>query len=140
LVCVLVCLLIASTIAAATTQSALRGRRDIRIQHQMRQTELLLDAGVLRAARQLRRSDAYQGESWRPVNSIPRFDQARVEIRVSSDPQQDGLRQVEVTASLGGGDQLQLRSAGVTRRSHTFQVRSSAGNTDFTEPDSPSVE
>ena len=70
LICVLVCLLVASSIVMATTHTALRERRNVRIEHQMLQTQLLLDAGILRAAAQLRSSPRYEGETWQPKASI----------------------------------------------------------------------
>ena len=101
LICVLVCMLVASAMVTATTRSALQARRDIRLQHQMRQTELLLDAGILRAASQIQQSNQYEGETWRPKEALSRFDNPSVEIRISSDEKKDNSRHVEVIASIG---------------------------------------
>lgn len=122
LVCVLVCLLVATSLVTSMTRNALRFRRDVRAQHQLRQTELLLDAGVLRAARRLQRANDYRGESWRPEGAIDRFDNPQVEIRVESI---DGdSRRVEVAASLGaGGDDGRQYVASRTRRTHVFKFR-----------------
>ena len=120
LICVLVCLLVASAMVTATTRSALQSRRNVRLQHQMRQTELLLDAGVLRAASQLQLSDDYEGETWRPKGALDRFDNPLVEIRISSGEQQDDSRRVEVIASLGVSDDPKRTNATLTRRTHTF--------------------
>jgi hypothetical protein len=128
-VCVLVCLLVASTIATAMTQSALRARREIRLGHQMRQTELLLDAGILRAARKIQVSEHYEGEAWRPTTAISRFEGALVEISVQADEQQAGWLRVNVTASLGTtSDGAERKRLPLTRRTHTFRIQS---------PDSP---
>lgn len=136
LVCVLVCLLVACSLVTAMVHNALRFRRDVHLQHQMRQTELLLDAGVLRAARRLRTSADYQGESWQPEGAIQRFDNPQVEIRVTSLAADS--RRVEVTASLGTADQDGRKyAASRTQRSHIFDL-------ELSEPsqtsDSPSAE
>ena len=123
-VCVLVCLLVASAIVTATTRMALRSRRDVRTEHQMRQTLLMLDAGILRAARRVQASPDYQGESWRPTAAITSFEGAKVEIRVTVDEQQDDTRRVEVTASLGVAvEDARQKTASLTRRSHTFPIK-----------------
>ena len=122
LICVLVCLLVASAMVTATTRSALQSRRNVRLQHQMRQTELLLDAGVLRAASQLQLSDDYEGETWRPKGALDRFDNPLVEIRISSGEQQGDSRRVEVIASLGISDDPKRINASLTRRTHTFSL------------------
>jgi len=136
LVCVLVCLLVASALVASTTHSALMSRRDVRVQHQLRQTELLLDAGVLRATRRLQASQDYQGELWQPVAAIDRFDNAQVEIRITE--QGVDSRLVEVIASLGVAvDDVKNNGASLTRRTHTFGIKLSESTT---TSDSPSAE
>jgi hypothetical protein len=121
-VCALVCLLVASAIVMAMTQSALRWQRHVRLSHQMQQTDLLLDAGLLRAATQLKRSADYQGESWRPAAALDGFDRVEVAIRIDADPQDPQRRQVHVTATLGSGDGSAAGSR-PTRRSHPFSFR-----------------
>ena len=136
-VCVVVCLLVATSLAAATTHAALRWRRSLRMEHQMRQTELLLDAGILRAARQLRRSIDYRGETWRPRRSTVGFESPVVEIRVieAEDPR---ARQVEVLAQLGSPlADLQRSNPSQTNRSHKFLFMAA---TDSQDTDSSSVE
>ncbi len=122
LICVLVCLLVASAMVTATTRSALQSRRDVRLQHQMRQTELLLDAGVLRAASQLQRSNDYEGETWRPKNALARFDNPSVEIRISAGKQnKKDSRRIEVIASLGAADDpTQLSASQTQTHSHVL--------------------
>jgi hypothetical protein len=137
LICVLVCLLVASAMVTATTRSALQSRRNVRLQHQMRQTELLLDAGVLRAASQLQLSDDYEGETWRPNGAIGRFGNPLVEIRISAGEKKGDSRHVEVIASLGIPDDPQQINASLTRRTHTFSIELS--NISPT-PESPTAE
>lgn len=132
IVCVLVCLLVSASIAAATTHAALQWRRGIRMEHQLRQTDLLLDAGILRASKQLRRSNEYRGETWRPGRDSVGFESPLVEIRVraGNDP---GIRQVEVVAHLGEQQNPQPGiNASTTRRSHQFTVQVTANSQDST--------
>jgi hypothetical protein len=102
------------------------------MEHQMRQTEFLLDAGILRAARQLRRSSDYRGETWRPRSSTVGFESPVVEIRVSEgeDPR---ARQVEVLAQVGSPlADLRRSNPSQTSRSYefTFEAASDSQNTD----------
>ncbi len=84
LVGVLACLLVATVITALTVQSALRGRREARLDRQLAQTEWLCEGGILRAVQELRKSPAYAGETWRPELAIEPFGDAVVEIQVES--------------------------------------------------------
>lgn len=119
-VCVLVCLLVAASLMGAATLNALRTRRSLRLELQMRQTELLLDAGVLRAAKQLQRSDDYQGETWQPSRDRVGFDSPTVTIDVQREPGSN-LVQVQVVAQLGSPPQgLERANPSGTRRSHQF--------------------
>jgi len=132
IVCVIVCLLVSVSIAGATTHAALQWRRSLRMEHQLRQTDLLLDAGILRASKQLRRSKEYQGETWRPDRESIGFESPLVEIQVRSgnDP---AIRQVEVVAELGAKQNSQSRiRVPTTRRSHQFTVQVTANSQDST--------
>ena len=125
LICVLVCLLVSSAMVTATTLSALQSRRNVRLQHQMRQTELLLDAGVLRAASQLQRSNQYQGETWRPNSEWIRFDDPLVEIQILRVETTDDSTRVEVVATLGAQGAPRRSHAWLTKRTHTFSIQHS---------------
>lgn len=123
-VVVLTCLLVSSALVRAMTLATIRARRMAGTELQLLQTELLLDAGILRAARQLQNDPAYQGETWQPRTELEQFGQGRVEIRVR--PAEETQTQlVEVTAYLGGAPAAQPGSdPTLTRRSHTFQIES----------------
>lgn len=119
---VLVCLLVAGSLAGATTHAAIRWRRSIRLEHQMLQTELLLDAGILRAAKQLRLSDDYTGETWRPSRDSVGFDSPVVQIQVTSGSESE-TRNVKVVAELGTPlSEIATTNVSHTRRSYTFSV------------------
>lgn len=115
IVCVLTCLAICTALGALSIQSALQGRREVRLQRQLRQTELLCEAGVLRAMQQAACSDDYRVEQWRPeLNNEPYFD-AQVDIKVST--QDDSTtRAITVVARLDSSSDAD----GPMQRSHTF--------------------
>ncbi len=84
LVCVLVCACIATTLAITATAAALHQRQRVRSERQLRQVELLLDAGMQRAVRQLSSTSSYSGETWRlESGTMPGFPSARVHIDVT---------------------------------------------------------
>lgn len=116
LICVLVCVSVSTAIASAAMRETLRSRRNERLLRQMRQTEFLMDAGVHRAAQQLRRSADYRGELWRPTAALTGFDDVRVEIEVSPTDEPDDSAQVRVVAKLTSG----MVQPTATQRSHTF--------------------
>jgi hypothetical protein len=116
LICVLVCLAVATALVVQTTLSALRARRDVRTQSQLRQTELLLEAGVERAAQQLGANADYTGEIWSlSPQSIPGCNLVQIEIKVTP-LDGDWPRRVEVVAQTSAG------GPNVIQRSYTFPI------------------
>ncbi|QDS86863.1 hypothetical protein EC9_10380 [Rosistilla ulvae] len=111
-VAMLVCMLIATTLAASTLHSALHSRRETGRMRQLRQTELLLDAGILRAAEKWTRDRTYRGETWRPTNSMPHDGDAVVKIDVSGDAE---APQVHVVASIEPDSNFSARTQRSTR-------------------------
>lgn len=104
LICVLVCLSVATALVTASVHTALQARRQMRAYRQLRQTELLLEAGAQRAVGQLRASADYTGEMWNlAVTTIPGFESARVEIEVEG-ATGDTLRRIHVVARLPAGE------------------------------------
>jgi hypothetical protein len=142
-VCVLICLLVVSSLIGTATHSSLRLRRGIRMEHQMIQTELLLDAGILRAAKQLQISEDYQGETWQPSSEHVGFVAPLVEIRVTNQDD-SATRSVEVIAQLGSPlENLERSNVSQTRRSRTFSIQlpdNSPSPATSQDSDSPSVE
>ena len=64
LVVALACLAIVMAIIGVMLQGALRARRQLHVERDLRQVELLLEAGIDRAAFQLASDDDYAGETW----------------------------------------------------------------------------
>ena len=117
LICVLVCLAVSTALVTSMVHNALQSRREIRTQHQVRQAELLLAAGVQRAAQQLQLASDYLGEEWTlALGVIPHVDSGRVTIYAT---RAEGKRQrkVSVTAHLLIGDSI------VVQRSYSFSTK-----------------
>ncbi len=116
-ICVLVCLVVASSIAMLTLRKEISMRRELSLHQQMRQTELLLEAGVRRAATRLKESPDYHGETWKPTHALKEFSNAQVVIDLTNDDH------VRIVASIGRLPEDSSRAAsGVTQLTHQFRV------------------
>jgi hypothetical protein len=116
LVAALVCLLIVMGILGAMLQGALRERRQLHRERDLRQTELLLRAGVERAVFRLVSDSDYRGETWNvPAEEIVGSGSARVTIEVSRPANEPGS-QISVVAEYPAGNETSIR------RSDTFTV------------------
>ncbi len=121
LVCVIACLAVSTVLVALSIQSALRSRREVRLQLQLRQTELLCEAGVLRATQQLRDDEAYRGERWSPPIASEIYHSPNVLIEVArnkDDSSSEAL--IKVVAQLDS----HLDHVGPMQRSHQFTIPS----------------
>ena len=67
---VLVCLLVVVSLVGTTLQSAQQARRQLQTERDFRQTELLLQAGIERAAYRLASDQEYRGETWEPASQL----------------------------------------------------------------------
>ncbi len=118
LICVMTCMLVATTTVAFAVRGALRQRRELRSELQLRQTEWLLDAGVKLAVRRLTESRDYQGETWQPQRLDDQFHAAQVEIKIAAQTDSD-RHLVTVTAAIG-----EVQLGGRTQRSYQFHYPS----------------
>jgi hypothetical protein len=110
LICVLVCMAVATALVLATTRSALRARREIQSHRQLRQVEFVLEAGIQRAARRLAADAKYSGETWILSNTaVPDLESAQIVIGVSP-------REVQVVA------RLPAEGPTVVQRSYRFSI------------------
>ena len=64
LVAALVCMAVVMGIVGGMLHGALRARRQLHVERDMRQVELLLNAGIDRAALKLAADQTYAGETW----------------------------------------------------------------------------
>ncbi|MGI9455343.1 MAG: hypothetical protein ACR2NU_02210 [Aeoliella sp.] len=126
LVCVIVCLSIVIALVTATTQSALRERRQIRVERQLRQADILVEAGAGRAVTKLNQSERYTGETWSlDADSLPGFEEARILI-VAPRVDGDQPRLIRITAELSVVTQLPAELQRPVRRSFEFVFHRSA--------------
>lgn len=126
LICVLACLGIVITLVMTTVQSSLRGRREVRMQRQLIQTEILCEAGVQRAVRQFGKSKDYKGETWLPNLGNQSFENATIEIRIGPSQEDTQSMRVEVIASLAST----ADSNDGMQRSHIFTIGRQSSSTE----------
>jgi hypothetical protein len=116
LVAALVCMLVVMMILGIMFQGVVRAHRQLHRERDLRQTELLLQAGCDRAAFQLSNADDYHGETWNlPADMVVGAGRGRVTIetiRSGSPP----VWEVKVVAEYPQGSETSIR------RSRTFQL------------------
>ncbi len=116
LVVALVCLLVVMGLLGAMLQGALRAHRKLHTERDLRQTELLLQAGCDRAAYQLTRETNYKGEIWNlPAAEVTGKGDGRVTIEILSDEAQ-ATRRARVMAEYPLGGETSIR------RTRTFRT------------------
>ena len=116
LICVLACMAVVTAIVANTTRMALVTRKALRPQVQLRQVELLLEAGVARAAKRLAIDPDYTGESWQlSPGTLTCAEQAEVNISVTTEGE-TWPPQATIVATLGTADTVHMK------RTHTFAI------------------
>jgi hypothetical protein len=114
-VAALACLLIVTSIIGTMLQGALRTRRQLHAERDRRQVQLLLQAGIERAARRLSTETGYTGDTWDLTSdSIINHGAGRVTAKVS--PSESGEASIEVTAEFPVDRDFPIR------RSRTIQV------------------
>ena len=82
LVTALVCLVVVMAMIGTMLEVAIRARRQLHTERDLRQTELLLQAGSELAAMRLASGEDYEGEIWAPgSDSLPRPAQVTIEVK-----------------------------------------------------------
>ena len=118
LIAALVCLLVVMSILGSMLQGAIVARRQLHAERDLRQTELLLQAGVDRAAFRLAGESDYRGETWEiPAEEIIGLGNGRVTIAATRASDTTPW-QLDVIAEYPVGSQRSVR------RSGTFFVQS----------------
>jgi len=116
LVAALVCLLIVMALLGSMLQGSLRARRQMHVQRDLRQCELLLQAGALRAAQRLATQAEYRGETWAvPAEQIVGAGEGQVTIAATRDAD-DQPWQLSVVAEYPLSGECSIR------RSRTFSI------------------
>ena len=117
LVATLVCLVIVMALLGHMLVGALRMGRQMHVERDRRQCNLLLQAGLDRCAHRMAADEPYLGEVWDvPAAEIGGAAPGQVTIRVSS--QDEGPPQIYVLAEYPVGSETSIR------RSRTFQMQS----------------
>ena len=108
LVCVIVCVAIATLLLAGMLKNTLLTRRQIRTERHARQTEWLVQAGAERAAFRLASDAEYNGERWAlSADAMAGADSGVVTISVNHD-QEDHAR-VQVIAEYPSDNVFSIR-------------------------------
>jgi hypothetical protein len=115
IVAALVCLLIVVALLSALLTGTLRERRQLPLQRDLRQCELLVDAGIERAAYRLANDADYRGETWSvPADDAVGLAEGQVTIAVSR-PAEDQPWQASIVAEYPlGGERSVRRSRSVS--------------------------
>ena len=109
LVAALVSMLLVMAMLASMLQGTLRARRQLHVERDLRQTELLLRAGADRAALRLARDGAYRGDTWTvPATAFAGRGEAQVTTKVSRESDQAPW-QVRVVAEFPLGSDASIR-------------------------------
>jgi hypothetical protein len=119
----LLCLLIVMTILGQMLKTSMQAQRQLHPERDLRQTELLLQAGADRAAYRLAKEKSYSGETWHlPADAVAGTAAGQVTIQVSRGSTAKSWH-VHVLAEYPLGGALTIR------RSQTFQVETPSSQT-----------
>ena len=87
LIAALVCLSIVMALVGSLLLTALQSNRQLHLERDRRQCELLLEAGIARAKSHVSANEKYAGETWRlPAEQITGNAEGQVTIEVVPDP------------------------------------------------------
>ena len=118
LVAALVCLAIIVAMLGSMLVAAMRATRQLRSERDLRQCELLLQAGADRAAYRLATERAYRGETWMlSAETLAGIGEGKVSIEPSSTTDQN-TQQLTITAEYPADSETSVR------RSRTVAVPS----------------
>lgn len=108
LIFALVALLIVMALLGTMLLTVVQTRRQLRVERDARQCELLLRAGIDRAAFRARREADYRGETWAVPAEALHSGEGRVTIAFSEHPD-SAARQLEIVADYPFGSELSVR-------------------------------
>jgi hypothetical protein len=118
LVVALVCLVIVTALIGNMLVGAMRAGRQMRVERERRQCELLLQAGIDRAAGQWAAADSYRGEVWN-VSSDEIGGSGAGQVTIEVERPAEGPPQIRVLAEYPVGSEQSIR------RSQSLQLPSS---------------
>jgi type II secretory pathway component PulK len=129
LICVLVCLGIASIVSLGTLKTSLTHRRELQRHWQMEQTQWMLEAGWRRALKARLADDQYTGEVWELVDVLESDLNATVEIAIKPEVASPGDLELMITVTLQTNERIPI----TTRRSHSWQLQKTQSDNDSPE-------
>ena len=116
LVAALVCLLILTAMIGTMLETSLRARRQLRTERDLIQCELLLEAGMDRAAFRLSTDGKYEGETWNlPADAVGGRGDGQVTIEATREAEGEPWN-VRVVAEYPVGSEASIR------RSKTIKI------------------
>lgn len=122
LVCVLTCLVVALGLIVVSVRATLQAYKETRVQHQLRQAEMLVDAGVRRAVEKLRDSSEYQGETWDVSSALPNYESSIVTIQIDAQPRTEGSDRNVFDVSVTSRVDSRTNSLGPLGHAHNFEI------------------
>ncbi|WP_428306271.1 hypothetical protein [Lacipirellula sp.] len=127
LIAALACMAVVLAIIGVLFSSSLRTRRQLHAERDLRQVELLVDAGLRRAAAKLSADESYDGETWRiPADQLLQNGAAEVTIAVASpDDAEDSSENGEAVAVTIAA-RYPLNVPRTVQRTHTFTIQSTS--------------
>jgi type II secretory pathway pseudopilin PulG len=109
LVAALVCLAIIMAMLGGMLVAAMSANRQLRTERDLRQCELLLQAGADRAAYRLATERTYRGEKWTvSANTLPGTAAGEVTIELSPGAEENS-QQLTITAEYPAGSETSIR-------------------------------
>lgn len=119
LVCVLVCLSIASILSLGTLKTSLSHRRELQRHWQMEQTQWVLEAAWRRALQARLADDQYAGEDWQLAAVFNDDLDVAVQITIEPEVASPDFVELLVTVTVQSKDPDPI----VTRRSHSWRLK-----------------
>lgn len=120
-VCVLVCLMVASSLAISSLRSTILHRREIQSREQRLQAEWLLDAGIRLTILRVHATNEYVGEVWRPEGLPTTCSPAVVVIQSMDDD-----TSWRIAACVGASELNDLPRFGVVRVEYILKLPKSS--------------
>jgi hypothetical protein len=134
LICVLVCLGIASIVSLGALKTSLAHRRELQRHWQREQTQWVLEAGWRRALTARSADDQYMGEVWDLAEVLQSDLDASVQITILPKEASQDVDELRVAVTLQTKDPVPI----VTRRSRSWQLKKTPTLNDALETkDSP---
>lgn len=127
LIVALTCMAIVIAIIGLLFSSSLRTRRQLHAERDLRQVELLVDAGLRRAAVKLSAEESYVGETWRiPADQLLHNGAAEVTIAVASPEDSEDRDEDGKTVAVTIAARYPLNVPRTVQRTRTFTIHPAA--------------